>query len=60
LSASPNSFVITTLGWHIAGKDQHELIENINSIDVKPNAFGGNIGDEAAARRKTNPELDSS
>lgn len=39
-------------------KKQYEFVEIVEILDLKPNAFGGNIGDETVAGRGTSPEFD--
>jgi hypothetical protein len=57
LAVPPDYFICSTLAL---GEEQHEFIENLESVDMNSHAFGGNIGNEAIARRNANPELDSS
>jgi len=59
MSAPPNHLVRAVLGEFIAVEEQHEFIENVDSIDMKSNALRGDIGDEAVTRGNANPELDS-
>jgi hypothetical protein len=60
MPVAPDHLVSAVPGELLAVEEQHEVIENIDSIDVQPNAFGGNIGDEAVAGCNANPELDRS
>jgi hypothetical protein len=54
----PDDLVCTILADTIAREEQDEFIQNLETIDMNPHAFGGNIGNEAVARRNANPELD--
>jgi hypothetical protein len=42
----------------MAGKKQHEFVDDVDTIELKADTFLGNIADKAAARRETDPELD--
>ena len=46
----PNDLVVKFLGKVLTGQQEHEVVGNFVTLDMKPHAAGGNVGNEAVAR----------
>src|SRR5580700_369685 len=58
LIEAPDHLVFAFLGYAVAGKEQHELIGNVEPVDMEPHAAIGNVHDNALARQRTVAEMD--
>src|SRR5580704_6322913 len=59
LAVAPDHLVGAALAGRAAfGENQNKFVENFVTVDMNTHAFGGNIADQAIARRQPDTELD--
>lgn len=57
MAEPPNDLVVAFLGEVVPAQQQHEVIGNLETLDMKPDPARRNIGDQAIARQPTVSEL---
>jgi len=57
MAEPPHHPTVALLGEIIAGQKQHELVGNLQALDVQPHAARGNVGDKTVARQAAVAEL---
>ena len=57
VTVSPYGPIGTISAGLFAGEEQHKIFQHFNSVELKPHALFGNIGDEAVSRRNSHAEF---